>query len=191
MLIKKFFIFILGSYIVSCSRGGKEYVTCERFDLSRLEFNRNYFLKDLYYTNNIDTLKLICTESEISRSFDFKPGIGNYAECRPTFDVLHEDKSKILRLSSFFGYDPLGKENNNLILGLHINFSSIELILDTVNWKSKTTILLGEKHNNYRNNAPGEIIKKIEIEKFRIISIEKESGEVWRLVKVGDSIIGG
>ena len=74
-------------------------------------------------------------------------------------------------------------------LSLHVNFSNVLISSDSLNSNKGVTLLLGKKYNLSANIPSREIIKSIDFEKMRVTRIEKESGEIWRLVKVGDSLV--
>lgn len=167
---------ILVISLSSCTLTSSKEINCEGFNLKRLPFGKDYFIEDLYYTDGVHMIKLDCIDSEISRSFR-GPGFIS-GGCNPDFSFSNEDTLQILSLSSNFHYYPL--EENRMLMGLSINSSNIEIMLDTINIYKETTINLGKKYNLGDSD---EIIKKIKLEKLRIVYVEMDSGEIWRLVK--------
>jgi len=168
---QKFLSLFIIVFLLSCSPGEK--VRCEGFNFKRLKYSKEYFLKNLYYSNGIDTIKLVYTGLHCS-----KPYTPNWVvpECSPAFDISYEDSSRLLQLHYSFDYYP--HEENQLMFYLSVylsdNYVDMELMTDTLKTDHKITIDLDEG------------LKKVELNKYRITSIEIESDEVWRLIKVGN-----
>ena len=160
----------------------KEHVKCEGFNIKRIEFDTSYFRKEMIYTNGIYTTRLECTSFSLSNFFEYNRGDGFVGQCEPEFFVQYLDTFKELNLTLGFHYDPL--RDNKLKLQLGINSSVIEVELDTINIREKIKIPLGEKYNLSPSTKYRDIIKSVEIENYRITSIEKESGEYWKLDSV-------
>jgi hypothetical protein len=180
-----FVIFIVISTVFIGCKNRNELIKCEEFNLNLIKYDIYYFDKKLYYTNNIDTVILDCVDCEISKFYEYERGGGFVGQCIPEFFVSYFDKAHRINLQFGFQYLPLEK-SKKLKLNLGVNSSTRELDLDTLNFEKKTIIIMGNKYKLGNEDEP-ETIKKIEIKDYRIISIEKESGENWKLLKVENS----
>ena len=167
------------AFLSACNFNQNTKVYCPGFEFNRLNIKRKHFETNLLYTNGIDTILLKCYSSEYSKPFLDEGSI--YTECNPIYDVSLENDSKSLQISYSFDYFP--KEIKKMNFTLQINNSSIEFSLDTLDINHKSIINLGKKFNDFPRIEPNEIIKRIEFYKYRVTFIEKQSGEVWRLIE--------
>lgn len=178
-------LLLMSAFIYACS---VEEYKCEGFNFERLPYDSTYFFKDLYYTNGFDTIKL----TKVKSTFDTASicQIGYLAPPRePEFSFEMKDREHIgrLEINYSFHYDP--EIPSKLNLYIHFISSGLNLSIDTLQLNAVTRIYFDKSHNPQQGSTWKEIaengdkIKSIELKKMRLITIEKYSGEKWRLIK--------
>ena len=170
--------FLVLIYLFSfCTLMPSEKIVCEAFDFKKLPYDKGYFLQNLRYTNGIDTLNLDYKDLDVSKHFVCDKS-AMCVDCNPSFNFTNEDTLQLTSISSTFHYHPL--EENKMILSLLFNSCYVEVMLDTININQLETILPKEK---YRLNDTEGIIERIKLKKLKVVQIEMESGETWRLIE--------
>ncbi len=152
---------------------------CEGFNIKKLPLKNIRFDKIISYSNGIDTLELI--QDYFYQSKEINSFSRNIDLCNPSFEVAYQDKDNLLNINYDFSYTP--SINKNVNLYLLILKSHIEINLNNIDNNKKQIFIQNRKNTFSLDASKTELIKKIQLEKLKVIMFEKFNGERWFLIK--------
>jgi hypothetical protein len=150
--------------------------------MNRIPYNYDYYNRSLLYVSGKDSVLFAVTDTY--RSKKYKLG-GLAVECSPELSISRQGNK--MSMDHSFNYTLNEGNDKKTKVFIYFNCSSINIDLDSLLGKENKEIELTD-FQHYGNNK-GRYIRKAKFQKMFFTEIEEYSGKIWKLVKVGDSII--
>ncbi len=149
---------------------------CEGFNFNKIPFNEKYYVKNLTYTNGIDTVRL---EPEYYHTSE--NDLNGYANpiCEPSFVIKYTSTKSHFYIFYEFTYGL--KAKSKPILFINILNSSFEINIDSNSVNKQINITKVQKNLGSNSNR---LIKSICLKEFRIMNFVTQNNVKWRLIQL-------